>query len=105
MACFLKSEENGAPLSTKKISIDDLEISKRIIENVDLTPFGIEKRFKLKMPIYTETASYGHFGRYSKTKIKDFSYLKNNINQINVELFPWEKLDYVDLLSQILLHK
>ena len=86
---------------TSKLSISDQEISNILLKKIDLTPYGIIKRLKLKSPIYTETAAYGHFGRSSKQIIKNFSFLDKKFDKINAELFTWEKLDYVDLLSQI----
>ena len=86
---------------TSKLSISDFQIAEILKKNIGLTPYEIINRFKLKSPIYTETASYGHFGRKYENIKKDFSFLDKNINKISVELFPWEKLDYVDLLSQI----
>lgn len=86
---------------TNKLSITDSEISSILFDSIDLTPFGIVERLKLKSPIYTETASYGHFGRTPMKTVKDFSFLNKKINKINVDLFTWEKLDYVDLLTQI----
>ena len=85
-----------------KIKLTDAQISEKLEKNIKLSPYEIQKRFKLKSPIYAETASYGHFGRISKPIEKDFSYLNVKKNKIKVELFPWEKLDYVDLLSKIL---
>ena len=55
----------------------------------------------MKSPIYTESAAYGHFGRKSINMVKDFSFIDKKFNKINTELFTWEKLDYVDLLSKI----
>ena len=86
---------------TSKLSISDNKISSILLSEIDLTPFGIIRRLKLTHPIYSETASYGHFGRTSKQTIKDFSFIDKKMNKINVELFTWEKLDYVDLLSKI----
>ena len=51
--------------------------------------------------MYCETASYGHFGRKPIKSVKDFSFLDKKIGKINVELFTWEKLDCVDLLTEI----
>tara|TARA_B100000989_G_scaffold299029_1_gene292194 strand:- start:7299 stop:8567 length:1269 start_codon:yes stop_codon:yes gene_type:complete len=86
---------------TSKLSISDSKISSILLSEIDLTPFGIIRRLKLTHPIYSETASYGHFGRTSKQTFKDFSFIDKKMNKINVELFTWEKLDYVDLLSKI----
>ena len=76
---------------TSKVSLTDGEIAKKIWALFDLRPYAIEKRFNLRSPIYEETAAYGHFGRECKVVEK---YGKN------VELFPWEKLDSVDLLKK-----
>ncbi len=86
---------------TSRLSISDSKISSILQKKIDLTPYGIVKRLKLKSPIYTESASYGHFGRNSEIIFKDFSFIDIEFNKINVELFTWEKLDYVNLLSQI----
>ncbi len=86
---------------TSKLTISDHKISLILIDKIDLTPYGIVKRLKLKSPIYTESAAYGHFGRKSFKQIKDFSFIDKKFNKINTELFTWEKLDYVDLLSKI----
>ena len=75
---------------TSKVSLTDWEIAEKIWKFFDLRPYAIEKRFNLRSPIYEETAAYGHFGRECKVVEK---YGKN------VELFPWEKLDSVDLLK------
>lgn len=70
----------------------DAEIAAIIAENIDLTPAGINKRLKLRAPIYESTASYGHFGRLPNTIVKD--------GQIN-EIFTWEKLDLVDKFKDL----
>lgn len=76
---------------TSKLSLTDGEIAEKIWKLFDLRPYAIEKRFNLRSPIYEETAAYGHFGRECNAVEK---YWKN------VELFPWEKLDSVDLLKK-----
>ncbi len=86
---------------TSKLHISDYEISNILLKKIDLTPYGIIKRLKLKSPIYTETSAYGHFGRTPKKISKDFSFIDSDIKKIKVELFTWEKLDYVDLLTKI----
>ena len=60
----------------------------------------IEKRLKLRNPIYSETASYGHMGRNSKIVNKTFTSAEGKIKKIDVELFTWEKLDYVDEIKK-----
>ena len=76
---------------TSNISITDGKIAERIWKLFDLRPYAIEKKFNLRSPIYEETAAYGHFWRECKVVEK---YGKN------IELFPWEKLDSVDLLKK-----
>ena len=80
---------------TSKIGMSDGEIAKKIGEIFDMRPRAIIERLKLLNPIYYETASYGHFGRDPKIVTKQFG-----DNKIKVELFTWEKLDYVDTLKK-----
>ena len=85
---------------TSKTSHNDGEIAKRIAKIFDMRPYFIEKRFALRTPIYSETAAYGHMGRESKVVEKIFNKGKKNEKKIKVELFPWEKLDYVDQVKK-----
>ncbi|HTE30095.1 MAG TPA: methionine adenosyltransferase domain-containing protein, partial [Chryseolinea sp.] len=71
-------------------------IAKRIAKIFDMRPYFIEQRFKLRTPIYSETAAYGHMGREPKIVEKTFNLGKKTEKTVKVELFPWEKLDYVD---------
>jgi len=80
---------------TSKLKISDGEIAKRVSKIFDMRPYFIEQRFNLRSPIYFETAAYGHMGRDSKTVEKVFNAGKHNEKKVKVELFPWEKLDYV----------
>ena len=82
-----------------KINITDDDIAKKINKLFDLTPKGIINYFKLKNPIYFKTASYGHMGRKPK---KNTYHLINNGESITkeIEIFPWEKLDYVEKIQQ-----
>ncbi|PLK45594.1 methionine adenosyltransferase [Emticicia sp. TH156] len=81
----------------KKLS--DGEIA-RIVEKVfDMRPFAIEQRLKLRNPIYSETAAYGHMGRESKWVTKVFKGPEGE-KQVEVELFTWEKLDYIDKVKE-----
>jgi S-adenosylmethionine synthetase len=80
---------------TSKIKMSDGEISKKVEELFDMRPYFIEQRFKLRTPIYLETAAYGHMGRKSETVVKVFNAGKPNEKKVKVELFTWEKLDYV----------
>jgi S-adenosylmethionine synthetase len=81
---------------TAKVGINDGEIAKKVEEIFNMTPYAIETRFKLRNPIYSETAAYGHFGRPNETVIKSFNAHDGSTVTREVELFTWEKLDYVD---------
>lgn len=85
---------------TAKVAMGDAEISAKVAEIFDMKPNAIEKRLKLRNPIYEETAAYGHFGRPSQIKTKTFQnrYMAEPI-VCEVELFTWEKLDYVDAVK------
>ena len=79
------------------VKISDGEIAEKIWDLFDMRPKAIEERLKLRNPIYLETASYGHMGRKPQTVEKVFHSRYNNEPIVcNVELFTWEKLDYVD---------
>jgi len=81
---------------TAKVDLQDGEIA-RIVESVfEMKPYFIEQRLKLRNPIYLETASYGHMGRDPKTVTKKFVSPDGREINIEVELFTWEKLDYVE---------
>ncbi len=81
---------------TAKVNLSDGEIANKIEEVFDLRPAAIEERLKLRNPIYEETASYGHMGRTPKTITKIFDSPYFGKKEFEVELFTWEKLDYVD---------
>lgn len=81
---------------TSKVKLSDGELGKKIGKIFDLRPYAIEQRFKLRTPIYAETAAYGHMGREPKVVEKVFN--KGKL-RMKVELFPWEKLDYVDKIK------
>lgn len=83
-----------------KVNLTDGEISKKIEKIFDMRPYFIEERFKLRTPIYSETAAYGHMGREPKTVEKIFAKGKKNEKRVKVELFPWEKLDYVTKIKE-----
>ena len=85
---------------TAKVSLTDGEIAKKIQEIFPLRPYDIEQRLKLRNPIYSETASYGHMGRTPKVVTKVFSSPYHRTKKIEVELFTWEKLDYVDKVKE-----
>jgi len=84
---------------TSKIEMTDSEIAKKIEKLFDMRPAAIEKRLKLRKPIYSETAAYGHMGRAPKLVTKTFSSPYSGTITVEVELFTWEKLDYVDKIK------
>jgi S-adenosylmethionine synthetase len=81
---------------TAKVGLNDGEIAKKVESIFNMTPYAIETRFKLRNPIYSETAAYGHFGRPNETVTKSFNAHDGTTVTREVELFTWEKLDYVD---------
>jgi S-adenosylmethionine synthetase len=81
---------------TGKVGLSDGEIARKVEEIFDLRPYAIEQRLKLRNPMYGETAAYGHMGRESKVVTKVFNAGKKNEKKVEVELFTWEKLDYVE---------
>lgn len=85
---------------TAKVNLSDTEISARVSNIFDMRPHAIEKRLKLRAPIYQETASYGHMGRQPITVTKVFSSKYEQQKTLTVELFTWEKLDYVDAIRK-----
>jgi len=86
---------------TSKVDKTDGEISKIVQKLFDMRPAAIEKRLKLRNPIYSETAAYGHMGRTPKKVIKRFESPYSGVKTLEVELFTWEKLDYVDQIKSI----
>ncbi len=85
---------------SSKVNLPDGEIAK-IIENLfDMRPAAIVKRLKLREPMYSETASYGHMGRKNRTVTKHFKNVDGTEITKEVELFTWEKLDYVDAIKK-----
>jgi S-adenosylmethionine synthetase len=80
--------------------ISDSYIAEKIQEIFDLRPAAIEQRLKLRNPIYRETAAYGHMGRQPKIVNKVFESPYNGRIELEVELFTWEKLDYVDQVKK-----
>jgi S-adenosylmethionine synthetase len=85
---------------TSKVEMKDGEISKIVEKIFDMRPYFIEQRLKLRNPIYSETAAYGHMGRTPQTITKTFAAPGGNSKTIEVELFTWEKLDYVDVVKE-----
>ena len=86
---------------TSKVDVEDGVIAERIAHIFPMQPYHIEQRFKLRTPIYTETAAYGHMGRPAEVVTKRFaSHAGGEAKEITVELFPWEKLDKVEDVRQ-----
>ncbi len=85
---------------TAKVALSDAEISKKIDNLFDMRPAAIERRLKLRQPIYQETAAYGHLGRKPEVVEKTFYSKYNGDKTMTVELFTWEKLDYVDIIRK-----
>ena len=94
--CGLFIDTNG----TSKVNMTDGEIAKIAEKIFDMRPYAIEQRFKLRNPIYSETAAYGHMGRKNEVVTKIFNKGKDNEKKVQVELFTWEKLDYVDAVKK-----
>ncbi|HMS28321.1 MAG TPA: methionine adenosyltransferase [Saprospiraceae bacterium] len=80
---------------TAKVKLTDGQIARRIEKLFDLRPYAIEQRLKLRNPIYSETASYGHMGRENRIVEKVFTTPEGSSKIVKVELFTWEKLDMV----------
>jgi len=91
---------NVNTFGTAKIKMKDSEIAKKVGEIFDMRPYFIEKRLKLRNPIYSETAAYGHMGRKPKKVEKTFVSPEGRVVKKKVELFTWEKLDYVNKIKK-----
>lgn len=85
---------------TSHVHMTDAQIAAVLQQHFSLTPHAIETRLKLRNPIYQETAAYGHMGREPQVVTKHFKSLYEGDRDIEVELFTWEKLDYVDTLRE-----
>lgn len=85
---------------TAAVNLSDSQISEKVAQIFDMTPHAIEKRLKLRNPIYLETASYGHVGRTPRIVTKEFRSPSEGNKTMEVELFTWEKLDYVDKVKE-----
>ncbi|WP_242092746.1 methionine adenosyltransferase [Aestuariivivens sediminicola] len=81
---------------TCPFNMTDGEIAEKVSQIFDMRPYAIEERLKLRAPIYSETAAYGHMGRNNETVTKTFTQPNGDSVTLDVELFTWEKLDYVD---------
>ena len=94
--CGLFIDTNG----TAKVNMTDGEIAKIAEKIFDMRPYAIEQRFKLRNPIYSETAAYGQMRRKNEVVTKIFNKGRENEKKVQVELFTWEKLDYVDKVKK-----
>jgi S-adenosylmethionine synthetase len=86
---------------TAKVNMDDGEIAKKLKGIFDLRPAAIEERLQLRNPIYFESASYGHMGRTPTKMVKEFKSPYSGVLKKEVELFTWEKLDFVDKIKNV----
>ena len=87
---------------TSHSSMNDGEISDAITKGVDMTPYAIENRLKLRNPMFRDTASYGHMGRKPITVSKMFTSLDGKKVDYNVDLFTWEKLNLIEKIKNII---
>ena len=97
------AEPMGVYINTYGTSIVDLkdgEIAEKVKQIFDLRPAAIISHLNLKTPIYSETAAYGHMGRNSEKKVVEF-FLNGNNQEIEIETFTWEKLDFVDKVKKV----
>ncbi|TDE12798.1 methionine adenosyltransferase [Dyadobacter psychrotolerans] len=85
---------------TSKIADHDGAVAEKIAEIFDMRPYAIEQRLKLRNPIYSETAAYGHMGRKNEVVKKTFKGANGEEKEVEVELFTWEKLDFVDKIKE-----
>lgn len=85
---------------TSKLKLNDGQIAKVVEKLFDMRPYAIETRLKLRNPIYSETAAYGHMGRTPQVVEKTFRTPEGKEKKVKVELFTWEKLDYVEKVKK-----
>jgi S-adenosylmethionine synthetase len=85
---------------TAKVNLSDGEIARRVARLFDMRPYFIEQRLKLRTPIYSETAAYGHMGRKNQVVEKIFTLPDGKQKKVKVELFTWEKLDHVNKVKK-----
>jgi S-adenosylmethionine synthetase len=85
---------------TCSFNMTDGEIAEKVSKVFDMKPAAIESRLKLRSPMYSETAAYGHMGRKNETVTKSFTQPNGETKTLDVELFTWEKLDYVDKVKE-----
>jgi S-adenosylmethionine synthetase len=91
---------NVKTFNTAKVDLSDSEIAEVVSSIFDMRPYHIEQRLKLRNPIYSETAAYGHMGRKPEVVTKEFLTPEGKSIKKKVELFTWEKLDYVSKIRK-----
>ena len=89
---------------TSKVKLNDGQIAEKLNDVFDMRPYAIEQRFNLRSPIYSETAAYGHMGRNPEKINKELTAADGSKINVEVELFPWEKLDYVEKIKSSFNH-
>ncbi len=89
------------PTAGKILNLSDGEIAQKVQQIFDLRPAAIEKRLQLRNPIYLESAAYGHMGRTPVTITKSFESPYSGKTEKTLELFTWEKLEYVDQIQEV----
>ncbi|WP_025764769.1 methionine adenosyltransferase [Dyadobacter tibetensis] len=85
---------------TSKVADNDGVIAEKLGKIFDMRPYAIEQRLKLRNPMYSETAAYGHMGRKNEVVTKTFKGANGEVKEMEVELFTWEKLDFVDQIKE-----
>ena len=90
---------NVETYGTATVDLTDGEISKKVEAIFDMRPYFIEKRLKLRTPIYSDTAAYGHMGRTPEIKTVTFTNPMGETVSHEIETFTWEKLDYLDTIK------
>jgi S-adenosylmethionine synthetase len=85
---------------TANVDMTDGEIARLVEKVFDMRPYFIEQRLKLRQPMYSETAAYGHMGRKNQVVKKTFKSPDGKVKKLEVELFTWEKLDYVNKVKK-----
>ncbi len=83
-----------------KVKLSDSQIARKVMQIFDMRPYAIEQRLKLRTPIYSETAAYGHMGRKPQKKTVQFVDGSGKVKKMKVETFTWEKLDYVSKVKK-----
>ena len=86
---------------TNRTGLSDGELAQKLLGIFDMRPAAIEERLKLRQPMYLETAAYGHMGRAPKRVTKVFERPDGSQKTMEVDLFTWEALDYVDQIKQV----